>query len=151
MRNQKIDGHRDYRARLYLSCTTAMGTSQSTHPLHTGMSPASSHLHKRAIVFSRAALFSAMCSLKTGVSKHSAKPLRDYGCYWIRKIHMQELPESVQSMVGSVYAMLMKGGEEKQNSDDLPQNAANACSAPTAKLLERLVGPAGFEPTTSTV
>ena len=64
---------------------------------------------------------------------------------------MQELPESVQSMVGSVYAMLMKGGEEKQDSDDSPQNAANACVDPTAKLLEELVGTAGFEPTTSTV
>jgi hypothetical protein len=26
---------------------------------------------------------------------------------------MQALPESVQAMVGSVYQMLMKGGEEK--------------------------------------
>ena len=34
--------------------------------------------------------------------------------------YMQELPESVQSMVGSVYAMLMKGGKN-QSCDDLPQ------------------------------
>jgi len=65
--------------------------------------------------------------------------------------YMQELPESVQSMVGSVYAMLMKGGEEKQDSDDLPQNATKPCSVRTAKFLEKLVGTAGFEPTTSTV
>jgi hypothetical protein len=65
--------------------------------------------------------------------------------------YMQELPESVQSMVGLVYAMLMKGGEEKQDSDDLPQNAANVCVESTAKLLENMVGTAGFEPTTSTV
>jgi hypothetical protein len=38
---------------------------------------------------------------------------------------MQELPESVREMVGSVYAMLMKGGEEKVPSEDLPQNATN--------------------------
>jgi hypothetical protein len=64
--------------------------------------------------------------------------------------YMLELPESVQEMVGSVYAMLTKGGE-KESSDDLPQNAGNAGSAPTAKLLKGLVGTAGFEPTTSTV
>jgi hypothetical protein len=64
--------------------------------------------------------------------------------------YMQELPESVQAMVGSVYAMLMKGGEN-QSSDDLPQNAANASTAVPSKLLKRLVGAAGFEPTTSTV
>jgi hypothetical protein len=37
---------------------------------------------------------------------------------------MQELPESAQQMVGSVYAMLMKGGE-KSSSNDMPQKAAN--------------------------
>ncbi len=31
--------------------------------------------------------------------------------------YMQELPESVQAMVGSVYAILMKGGE-KTSSDE---------------------------------
>jgi len=39
--------------------------------------------------------------------------------------YMQELPESVQEMVGSVYAMLMKGGEEKTSFSNLPQNATN--------------------------
>jgi integrase len=39
--------------------------------------------------------------------------------------YMQELPESVQKMVGSVYAMLMKGGEEKPSFSNLPQNATN--------------------------
>jgi integrase len=39
--------------------------------------------------------------------------------------YMQELPESVQEMVGSVYAMLMKGGEEKPSFSNLPQNATN--------------------------
>jgi hypothetical protein len=34
-------------------------------------------------------------------------------------------PASVQAMVGSVYLMLMKGGEEKQSFVDLPQNATN--------------------------
>jgi hypothetical protein len=38
---------------------------------------------------------------------------------------MQELPESVQQMVGSVYLMLTKGGEEKIVSNEMPQNAAN--------------------------
>ena len=64
--------------------------------------------------------------------------------------YMQELPESVQEMVGSVYAMLMKGGE-KTSSDDLPQKAANALTVMPPKLLKGLVGTAGFEPTTSTV
>jgi len=32
--------------------------------------------------------------------------------------YMQELPESVREMVGSVYLVLVKGGEEKHNSDD---------------------------------
>jgi type IV secretion system protein VirB4 len=64
--------------------------------------------------------------------------------------YMQELPESVQAMVGSVYAMLMKGGEN-QSSDDLPQKAANAPTVIPPKLLKGLVGTAGFEPTTSTV
>jgi hypothetical protein len=48
--------------------------------------------------------------------------------------YMQELPESVQAMVGSVYAVLTKGGE-KTSSDDLPQKAANDESAVPAKLL----------------
>lgn len=39
--------------------------------------------------------------------------------------YMQALPESVQAMVGSVYLMLTKGGEEKMSSEDLPQNAAS--------------------------
>jgi hypothetical protein len=48
--------------------------------------------------------------------------------------YMQELPESVQSMVGSVYAMLTKGGGNL-SSDDLPQKAANAPTVATHKLL----------------
>jgi hypothetical protein len=32
----------------------------------------------------------------------------------------------VQAMVGSVYQMLMKGGEEKKSSEDLLPNATNA-------------------------
>jgi hypothetical protein len=64
--------------------------------------------------------------------------------------YMQELPESVQKMVGSAYAMLTKGGE-KTSSDDLPQKAANADRVALSKLLKRLVGTAGFELTTSTV
>jgi hypothetical protein len=40
--------------------------------------------------------------------------------------YMQELPESVHQMVGSVYLMLTKGGEGKKVSDEMPQNAANA-------------------------
>jgi len=47
---------------------------------------------------------------------------------------MQELPESVQQMVGSVYLMLTKGGEEKESEKqsfaDLPQNATNFSVAP---------------------
>jgi integrase len=39
--------------------------------------------------------------------------------------YMQALPESVQAMVGSVYLRLTKGGEEKQSSEDLPQNATS--------------------------
>jgi integrase len=36
--------------------------------------------------------------------------------------YMQALPESVQAMVGSVYEMLMKGGEGKKTSfSNLPQ------------------------------
>ena len=39
--------------------------------------------------------------------------------------YMQELPESVKRMVGSVYEMLMKGGESQQASEDLLPNATN--------------------------
>jgi integrase len=39
--------------------------------------------------------------------------------------YMQALPESVRAMVGSVYLMLTKGGQEKVAAEDLPQNAAN--------------------------
>jgi integrase len=39
--------------------------------------------------------------------------------------YMQALPESVQAMVGSVYLRLTKGGEKKQSSEDLPQNATS--------------------------
>ncbi len=40
--------------------------------------------------------------------------------------YMQELPESVKKMVGSVYTMLMKGGESQESLQDLPQKAANS-------------------------
>ena len=40
--------------------------------------------------------------------------------------YMQELPESVKQMVGSVYTMLKKGGEVQQVSSDLLPNATNA-------------------------
>jgi len=39
---------------------------------------------------------------------------------------MQALPESVQAMVGSVYLMLTKGGEEKTSLDDLLPKATKA-------------------------
>jgi integrase len=39
--------------------------------------------------------------------------------------YMQELPESVKKMVGSVYLMLVKGGEPKQSFDDLTPNDTN--------------------------
>jgi integrase len=37
--------------------------------------------------------------------------------------YMQELPESVKKMVGSVYAMLTKGGESQPASENLLPNA----------------------------
>jgi integrase len=40
--------------------------------------------------------------------------------------YMQELPESVKKMVGSVYEMLKKGGDSEQNSGDLLPIATNA-------------------------
>jgi hypothetical protein len=39
--------------------------------------------------------------------------------------YMQELPDSVKKMIGSVYTMLMKGGEVQQVSEDLLPNATN--------------------------
>lgn len=39
--------------------------------------------------------------------------------------YMQELPESVQQMVSSVYLMLTSGGEENAPAKNLPQNATN--------------------------
>jgi hypothetical protein len=39
--------------------------------------------------------------------------------------YMQELPESVKKIVGSVYTMLMKGGESQQATDDLLPKATN--------------------------
>ena len=39
--------------------------------------------------------------------------------------YMQELPDSVKKMVGSVYTMLMKGGEVQQASEDLLPKATN--------------------------
>jgi hypothetical protein len=43
--------------------------------------------------------------------------------------YMQALPASVQGMVGSMYLMLEKGGEEKNKSGDLQQNATNFLEA----------------------
>lgn len=40
--------------------------------------------------------------------------------------YMQELPESVKKMVGSVYTMLMKGRESHQVSKRLPQKPASS-------------------------
>ena len=40
--------------------------------------------------------------------------------------YMQELPESVKKMVGSVYTMLMKGGKSQESLKHLPQKAANS-------------------------
>lgn len=40
--------------------------------------------------------------------------------------YMQELPESVKKMVGSVYTLLMKGGESQESLKRLPQKAASA-------------------------
>ena len=39
--------------------------------------------------------------------------------------YMQELPESVQEMVGSMYAMLKKGGGSKKGVARLLPNATN--------------------------
>lgn len=43
--------------------------------------------------------------------------------------YMQELPESVKRMVGSVYTMLTKGGEGEGSSTDLLPNATNPVAA----------------------
>jgi len=45
--------------------------------------------------------------------------------------YMQELPESVQQMVGSVYLMLTKGGAETISAEDLPQNATKLSTEPS--------------------
>jgi integrase len=45
--------------------------------------------------------------------------------------YMQELPESVKKMAGSVYAMLMKEGESQESLKRLPQNATNPCEEVT--------------------
>jgi hypothetical protein len=45
--------------------------------------------------------------------------------------YMQELTESVKKMVGSVYTMLMKGGESQESLKRLPQNATNSCEEVT--------------------
>jgi integrase len=45
--------------------------------------------------------------------------------------YMQELPESVKRMVGSVYEMLMKGGEAQESLKRLPQHATNSCEEVT--------------------
>lgn len=67
--------------------------------------------------------------------------------------YMQELPESVQRLVGSVYLMLAnrelkkpeKGGQKRNKSRDLQQNATKPSRRPAAKLLKGLVGTAGYE------
>ncbi|MGA7343298.1 MAG: hypothetical protein WBE72_15610 [Terracidiphilus sp.] len=40
--------------------------------------------------------------------------------------YMQELPDSVQEMVGSMYAMLKKGGGSKKGVEHLLPNATKA-------------------------
>ena len=45
--------------------------------------------------------------------------------------YMQALPASVQNMVSSVYLMLMKGGEDKAQFEDLPQTATKSCGVPS--------------------
>lgn len=40
--------------------------------------------------------------------------------------YMQELPENVQRMIGSVYLMLTRGAEENASLKNLPQNATNS-------------------------
>ena len=71
-------------------------------------------------------------------NKASGRPLVDLGhtkADTTANESMQALPESVQEMVGSVYLMLMKGGEEKESEKqsfaDLPQNATNFSVAPS--------------------
>ena len=41
--------------------------------------------------------------------------------------YMQELPESVKKMVGSVYAKLTKGGRFRKHPENLLPNATNRC------------------------
>ncbi len=48
--------------------------------------------------------------------------------------YMQELPESVKKMVGSVYTMLMKGGESQEGLKDLPQKAVKSCEEVAVNL-----------------
>jgi integrase len=43
--------------------------------------------------------------------------------------YMQKLPESVKTMVGSVYAMIKKGGNSKQDIGDLLPNATKSSEA----------------------
>lgn len=43
--------------------------------------------------------------------------------------YMQELPESVKTMVGSVYAMIKKGGNSEQGFGDLLPNATKSSEA----------------------
>jgi len=43
--------------------------------------------------------------------------------------YMQELPESVKTMVGSVYAMIKKGGNSEQDFGDLLPNATKSSGA----------------------
>jgi hypothetical protein len=61
--------------------------------------------------------------------------------------YMQELPESVKQVVGSVDTMLKKGGESEQVSGDLLPKSQNRL----LEVLENMVGTSGFEPLTSTV
>ncbi len=65
--------------------------------------------------------------------------------------YMQELPDSVQEMVGSVYLMLTKGAEENHLPAICNKMQQSLAHRTSAKLLKGMVGAAGFEPTTSTV
>jgi len=50
--------------------------------------------------------------------------------------YMQELSESMQQMVGSVYLMLASGSEQNHGSDDLQQNATKPADRDNVKLLK---------------
>jgi hypothetical protein len=75
--------------------------------------------------------------------------LRDAKADTTANEYMQELPESLLEMVGSVYLTLAQR-RGKSRFWDLQQNATKPTGRGNARLLKGLVGTAGFEPTTST-